>query len=70
LERVTLNELNLHGTMRYAMGDFPEAIEMIHQKSIDLDSLILNRFTLAETPRIFKETCQSPEKVLKSVMIS
>ena len=70
LERVTLNELNLHGSMRYAMGDFPEAIEMIHQKSIDLDSLILKRFTLAETPKVFKETFQSPEKVLKSVMIA
>jgi L-iditol 2-dehydrogenase len=70
LERVTLNELNLHGTMRYATGDFPEAIEMIHQKTINLDPLILKRFTLAETPGIFKETFQSPEKVLKSVMIA
>ncbi len=70
LERVTLNELNLHGSMRYAMGDFPEAIEMIHQKTIDLGPLLLKRFTLAETPKIFKETFQSPEKVLKSMMIA
>ena len=69
LERVTLNELNLHGTMRYAMGDFPEAIEMIHQKMIDLDSLILKRFALVETPEVFKETFRSPQNVLKSVMI-
>jgi L-iditol 2-dehydrogenase len=69
LERVTLDELNLHGTMRYAMGDFPEAIEMIHQRTIDLDSLILKRFALVETPEIFKETFRSPQNVLKSVMI-
>jgi L-iditol 2-dehydrogenase len=69
LERVTLDELNLHGTMRYAMGDFPEAIEMIHQKSIDLDSLILKRFALVETPEVFEETFRSPQNVLKSVMI-
>ena len=69
LERVTLDELNLHGTMRYAMGDFPEAIEMIHQKSIDLDSLILKRFSLVETPEVFEETFRSPQNVLKSVMI-
>jgi len=69
LERVTLDELNLHGTMRYAMGDFPEAIEMIHQRSIDLDSLILKRFALVETPEVFEETVRSPQNVLKSVMI-
>jgi L-iditol 2-dehydrogenase len=69
LERVTLDELNLHGTMRYAMGDFPEAIKMIHQKSIDLDSLILKRFALVETPEVFEETFRSPQNVLKSVMI-
>jgi L-iditol 2-dehydrogenase len=69
LERVTLDELNLHGTMRYAMGDFPEAIEMIHQTSIDLDSLILKRFSLVETPEVFEETFRSPQNVLKSVMI-
>ena len=69
LERVTLDELNLHGTMRYAMGDFPKAIEMIHQKSIDLDSLILKRFALVETPEVFEETFRSPQNVLKSVMI-
>jgi L-iditol 2-dehydrogenase len=69
LERVTLDELNLHGSMRYSMGDFPEAIDMIHREAIDLDTLILKRFTLAETPRVFEETFRSPQKVLKSVMI-
>jgi L-iditol 2-dehydrogenase len=69
LERVTLNELNVLGMMRYATGDFAEAIEMIHQERIDLDSLISKRFALPEISEVFKETYQSPEKVLKSIMI-
>ena len=69
LEQVTLNELNVLGTMRYAKGDFPSAIETIHQKKINLDTLIQRRFGLLETPEVFKEILQSPEKVLKSVMV-
>ena len=69
LERVTLNELNVFGMMRYAMGDFPEAIEMIHQERIDFDSLIFRRFALTEISGVFKETLESPERVLKSVMV-
>jgi L-iditol 2-dehydrogenase len=69
LERVTLDELNVLGTMRYAMGDFPKAIEMIHQNGIDLDTLILRRFALSEIPEVFRETLRSPEKVLRSVMV-
>ncbi len=70
LEKVTLGELNVMGTMRYAMGDFPNAIEMIHQNAIDLDTLILRRFVLPEIPEVFKETLQSPERVLRSVMVA
>ncbi|RPJ08658.1 MAG: hypothetical protein EHM36_05185 [Deltaproteobacteria bacterium] len=70
LERVTLDELNLMGTMRYAMGDFPRAIEMIHRNAIDLDTLILRRFTLSEISEVFRETLQSPERVLRSVMVA
>lgn len=70
LEKVTLDELNVLGTIRYAMGDFPSAIELIHQNAIDLDSLILRRFALSEIPEVFKENLQSPEKVLRSVMVA
>ncbi len=70
LERVTLNELNVFGMMRYAMGDFPEAIELIHQERIDFDSLIFRRFALTEISEVFKETLGSPERVLKSVMVA
>ena len=69
LEKVTLDELSVIGSMRYAMGDFPSAIEMIHQKAIDLDTLIVRRFALNEFPEALKETVQSPERVLRSVMI-
>ncbi len=69
LERVTLDELNLHGSMRYSMGDFPEAIDMIHRAAVDLDTLVLKRFALDETPQVFEETFRSPQEVLKSVMI-
>lgn len=69
LERVTLDELNVIGTMRYAMGDFPSAIEMIHKKLIDLNSLILRRFPLTEIDEVFEETHCSPERVLRSVMV-
>ncbi|MGA2466296.1 MAG: alcohol dehydrogenase catalytic domain-containing protein [Thermodesulfobacteriota bacterium] len=70
LERATLDELNLLGTVRYGMGDFPRAIEMIHQETVDLDTLILRRFALTETPRIFEELVRFPERVLRSVMIA
>jgi L-iditol 2-dehydrogenase len=70
LEKVTLDELNVVGTIRYAKGDFPGAIEMIHQNGIDLDTLIVRRFALNELPEALKETVQSPEKVLRSVMIA
>ncbi len=69
LEKVTLDELNVIGTMRYAMGDFPSAIEMIHQNAIDLDTLILRRFALTEIPEVLEESLQSPERVLRSVMV-
>ena len=69
LERVTLGELNVMGTMRYAMGDFANAIEMIHQNAVDLDTLILRRFALSEISEVFEETLRSPERVLRSVMI-
>jgi len=70
LERVTLDELNVAGTMRYAHGDFQRAIGMLQQDKIDLDALILRRFALAEAPEVFRETLQSPERVLRSVMIA
>lgn len=70
LERVTLNEVNLFGTVRYGMGDFPRAIEMIHQETIDLDTLILRRFALNETPKIFEDVIRSPNRVLRSVMMT
>lgn len=69
LEKVTLDELNVIGTMRYATGDFPRAIQMIHQNKINLDTLILQRFSFKEIPQIFEETFQSPERVLRSVMV-
>jgi threonine dehydrogenase-like Zn-dependent dehydrogenase len=67
---VTLDELNVAGTMRYAQGDFERAIGMLQQEKIDLDALILRRFALAEAPEVFRETLQSPERVLRSVMIA
>ncbi len=70
LERATLDELNVAGTMRYAWGDFQRAIGMLQQEKIDLDALILRRFALAEAPEVFRETLQSPERVLRSVMIA
>jgi threonine dehydrogenase-like Zn-dependent dehydrogenase len=56
--------------VRYGKGDFPRAIEMIYQKTIDLDTLIQRRFALNEIPDVFKETIRFPENVLKSVMIA
>jgi threonine dehydrogenase-like Zn-dependent dehydrogenase len=70
LERVTLDELNVAGTMRYAQGDFQRAIGMLQQEKVDLDALILRRFALAEAPQVLRETLQSPERVLRSVMIA
>ena len=70
LEKVILDELNVLGTMRYAMGDFPGAIEMIHQEKIDLASLIFRRFRLTEIPEVFKETVQSPGRALRPVMVA
>jgi len=70
LERVTLGELKVLGTMRYAFGDFLRAIEMIEHETIDLNAIILRRFALAEGPEVFRETLQSPERVLRSVMIA
>ena len=67
---MTLGELHLIGTMRYAMGDFPSAIEMVHRNEIDLDTLILRRFALPEIPEVFKETLQFPERVLRSIMVA
>jgi 2-desacetyl-2-hydroxyethyl bacteriochlorophyllide A dehydrogenase len=70
LERVTLDELNVAGTMRYAHGDFQRAIGMLERGEIDLDALILRRFALAEAPGVFRETLRAPEQVLRSVMIA
>lgn len=70
LERVTVEELNVLGTIRYARGDFSRAIEMIRQNRIDLDPLIVRRFGLAETPRVLEEMVRAPESVLRSVMIA
>jgi 2-desacetyl-2-hydroxyethyl bacteriochlorophyllide A dehydrogenase len=69
LEKVTLDELNVVGTMRYAMGDFPRAIELIQQNAVDLDSLILRRFALSEIAEVFKEGLRHPGMVLRSVMV-
>ena len=70
LERVTLDELNVLGTVRYGMGDFPRAIEMIQQQMIDLDSIITRRFGMADLPDVFRETIHSPENMLRSVMVA
>jgi L-iditol 2-dehydrogenase len=70
LGRVTLDELNLLGTVRYRMEDFPRAIEMIHQETVNLNSIILRRFTLTEMPEVFKEIVRFPESALKSVMVA
>jgi L-iditol 2-dehydrogenase len=70
LERATLNELNVLGTVRYGMGDFPRAIEMIHQQTIDLDSIITRLFGITNLPEVFRETLHSPERMLRSVMVA
>jgi L-iditol 2-dehydrogenase len=68
LEKVVIDELNLLGTVRYAVGDFPKAIEMIQQGNIDLETLIIKRFTLNEVPGVFEEVERSPERMLRYVM--
>jgi len=70
LGRATMDELNLLGTVRYGEKDFPKAIEMIQRGAVDLDTLILKRFDLSETPKVFEEIVRSPETALKSVMIA
>jgi L-iditol 2-dehydrogenase len=70
LDRVVNDELNLLGTVRYAMGDFPKAIEMIQQGIIDLETLIHKRFVLSETPGVFEEAGRFPERMLRYVMVS
>ena len=70
LERVTLNELNVLGTVRYGMEDFPRAIEMIHQQMVDLDSIITRRFGMTDLPEVFRETIHYPERMLRSVMVA
>jgi len=70
LGRATMDELNLLGTVRYGEKDFPKAIEMIQRGVVDLDTLILKRFDLSETPKVFEEIVRSPETALKSVMIA
>jgi L-iditol 2-dehydrogenase len=70
LERATLDELNVLGTVRYGMGDFPRAIEMIHQQMIDLDSIITRRFGMTDLPDVFRETIHSPERTLRSLMVA
>jgi L-iditol 2-dehydrogenase len=69
LERATLDELNVLGTVRYGMGDFPRAIEMIHHQMVDLDSIITRRFGMIDLPDVFRETMRSPERTLRSVMV-
>ena len=69
LGRVTLEELSLLGTMRYGEGDFPRAIDLIRRGEIDLDTLILKRFPLEETPEVLAESLRSPDSVLRSVMV-
>jgi L-iditol 2-dehydrogenase len=70
LGRATMDELNLLGTVRYGREDFPRAIEMIHREAVDLDTIILKRFTLSEAPKLFEEMVRFPESALKSVMIA
>jgi len=70
LERATLDELNVLGTVRYGMKDFPRAIEMIHQQRVDLDSIITRRFGMTDLPDVFRETIHSPERMLRSVMVA
>ena len=70
LGRATMDELNLLGTVRYGMGDFPKAIQMIHQETVDLNSIILKRFALNEVPGVFEEMARFPGRALKSVMIA
>jgi L-iditol 2-dehydrogenase len=70
LGRATMDELNLLGTVRYGKEDFSRAIEMIHRGTIDLDTIILKRFTLSEAPKVFEEMVRLPESALKSVMIA
>jgi L-iditol 2-dehydrogenase len=69
LERATLDELNVLGTVRYGVEDFPRAIEMIQQEAVDLDSIITRRFGMTALPDVFRETVQSPERMLRSVMV-
>jgi L-iditol 2-dehydrogenase len=70
LGRATMDELNLLGTVRYGGKDFPRAIEMIQRGAVDLDTLILKRFVLSETPKVFEEMVRFPESALKSVMVA
>jgi 2-desacetyl-2-hydroxyethyl bacteriochlorophyllide A dehydrogenase len=70
LQSATLDELNVLGTVRYGMGDFPRAIEMVHQQMVDLDSIITRRFGMTDLPDVFRETIRSPERILRSVMVA
>lgn len=70
LEKVTLDELNVLGTVRYGMWDFPRAVEMIHQQSVDLDPIITRRFGMSDLPGVFRETVLSPGRMLRSVLVA
>lgn len=59
------HELDLLGSCSYVREDFLEAIELIQQKKVNVQSLITNRFPLTKIAEAYKLIEKERDKILK-----
>ena len=62
--KLVQNELRYIGVHKYA-GEFPAAIRLISNGSIDVDCLVTHTFPLESAMEAFSLICTHPEKVIK-----
>ena len=67
LMTVVKKELNIYGSWTCAFS-FPESIDLLVDKKVDLKSLITHRYSLDEIEKAFKESSIYSEKRIKTVI--
>ena len=65
---MTRKELDIRGSKNSA-GEFPEAIELIADKKVNVAPLISKKITIDETPQVLKDLVDYPNRFLKMCIL-
>jgi len=64
---IVSKELNVAGS-RNALHEFPAVIEMLEQRQFPFEKMISRMVSLEETPQVFKEWADAPQKFTKIIV--